>query len=123
MHHACAKRVTSSCHRFRSATFRRRFTSDQPCEPGYRITRPPELIAEVVSPSTRRRDEQTKFELYRQEGVTWYLLPDPSTAKATAYRLIEGDYRKVRDFHEGEHAVELTACTIRLDCSRLWERP
>jgi Uma2 family endonuclease len=30
---------------------------------GDRVTRPPELIAEVISPSTRRRDEQTKFEL------------------------------------------------------------
>jgi Uma2 family endonuclease len=86
---------------------------------GDRITRPPELIAEVVSPSTRRRDEQTKFELYRQEGVTWYLLLDPAAAKARLYRLVDGDYREVDD---GNYNIPLSACRIVLDCSQLWAK-
>ena len=38
------------------------------------ITRAPELIVEIVSPKTARRDEVTKFQLYAAEGVHWYLL-------------------------------------------------
>nr|WP_242477147.1 Uma2 family endonuclease [Halochromatium glycolicum] len=87
-----------------------------------RITRPPELIAEVISPPTRRRDEQTKFELYRQEGVTWYLLLDPSRAQAGLYRLVDGNYRKVSGFHDGGHDIAFSTCTLRLDFARLWER-
>jgi hypothetical protein len=36
--------------------------------------------------------------------------------------LIEGDYRKVGGFHDGEQAIALSACTIRVDFSRLWDR-
>lgn len=40
---------------------------------GERLTRAPELIFEVISPATARRDEQTKFQLYREEGVSCYV--------------------------------------------------
>lgn len=90
---------------------------------GERLTRAPELIVEVVSPSTARRDEQTKFQLYRDEGVTWYVLVYPAAAKAKVYRLIDGDYRKIGDFHDQLHCFELSACAVPFDFARIWHKP
>ena len=90
---------------------------------GERLTRAPELIFEVVSPSTARRDEQTKFQLYRDEGVTWYVLVYPSATKAKVYRLIDGDYRKIGDFHDEQHCFELSACNVPFEFGRIWRKP
>lgn len=88
---------------------------------GERITRAPELIVEVVSSSSARRDEHIKFQLYRDEGVTWYVLVYPAAAKAKVYRLVDGEYRKVGDFHDEQHDFELSRCSIAFDFGRLWQ--
>lgn len=87
---------------------------------GERLTRAPELIFEVISPATARRDEQTKFQLYREEGVSCYVLVYPSAAKAKVYRLVDGDYRKVGDFHDERYTFVLSRCGIDFDFGRLW---
>ncbi len=89
---------------------------------GERLTRAPTLIFEVISPKTARRDEVVKFDLYRAEGVLHYVLIYPDAKKAKVYRLIEGEYRKVGDFHDESHCFELPGCTIDFDFSRIWKR-
>ncbi|NEX20811.1 Uma2 family endonuclease [Thiorhodococcus mannitoliphagus] len=94
------------------------------CHPpkGDRLTRAPELIFEVVSKKTARRDEVAKFQLYQDEGVAHYVLVYPEARKAKVYRLTEGEYRKVGDFHDETHSFELSKCIIPCDFSRLWRR-
>ena len=89
---------------------------------GERLTRAPSLIFEVISPKTARRDEVIKFDLYRTEGVMHYVLIYPDSKKAKVYRLIEGEYRKVGDFHDEKHCFELPGCAIDFDFSRIWKR-
>ena len=86
------------------------------------LTQAPDLIFEVVSKTTARRDEVTKLELYRAEGVAHYVLVYPDSNKAKVYRLIEGAYRKVGDFNCERHVFELSKCTIDFDFARLWRR-
>lgn len=89
---------------------------------GERLTRAPDLIFEVISPKTARRDEVVKFDLYRSEGVAHYVLVYPEAKKAKVYRLVEGEYRKVADFCSETHRFELSRCAFDLDFSRLWKR-
>lgn len=89
---------------------------------GERLTRAPDLIFEVISPRTARRDEGVKFELYRTEGVAHYVLIYPEAKKAKVWRLVEGEYRKVADFHDEIHRFELSQCAFDFDFSRLWKR-
>jgi Uma2 family endonuclease len=89
---------------------------------GERLTRAPDLIFEVISPKTSRRDEVIKFDLYRKEGVGYYVLVYPEAKKAKVWQLIEGDYRKVGDFYDEKHCFGLSGCTIDFDFSRLWKR-
>ncbi|MFN3397747.1 MAG: Uma2 family endonuclease [Sulfurimicrobium sp.] len=89
---------------------------------GERLTRAPDLVFEVVSQTTSRRDEVVKFDLYRSEGVANYVLVYPEAHKAKVYRLIDGEYRKVADFCNETHHFELSKCALDFDFSRLWRR-
>lgn len=89
---------------------------------GERLTRAPDLIFEVISPRTARRDEVLKFDLYRAEGVSHYVLVYPEARKAKVWRLVQGEYRKVGDFHDESCRFELSRCALDFDFGRLWQR-
>jgi Uma2 family endonuclease len=47
---------------------------------------PPELVIEILSPSTRPRDERLKRDLYERVGVDEYWLVDPDGDTIVVYR-------------------------------------
>jgi Uma2 family endonuclease len=53
----------------------------------------PDLVVEVLSPSTRRRDLSSKLRLYERSGVAEYWVIDPEEDTVEVYRLDEGGYR------------------------------
>jgi len=61
----------------------------------------PDLLVEILSPSTRRRDEITKRHLYEQNGVREYWVVDPELEAIKVYRLAGETYRR-----EAELTVE-----------------
>jgi Uma2 family endonuclease len=88
---------------------------------GERLTIAPEIVFEIISPSTARRDETAKFELYRREGVKYYILVYPSLGTAKLYRLqSDGNYLKVNDFRKELTSFELDKCTLTFDFSKIW---
>jgi Uma2 family endonuclease len=50
----------------------------------------PDLVIEVLSPSTRRVDEGAKFRLYERYGVPEYWVIDPISETVRIYRLVNG---------------------------------
>ena len=50
----------------------------------------PELVVEVASPGTRKRDDGIKRRLYERQGVTEYWIVDPEVDRIRIYRQ-EGD--------------------------------
>lgn len=88
---------------------------------GEKLTKTPELIVEVVSPSSAKRDELTKFELYQQEGVKFYILAYPDEQVAKVYRLHEGRYIKVEDFVNEVFDFSVKECALNIDFSRVWQ--
>lgn len=54
---------------------------------GQYLTFPPELIVEILSPSTALKDRNTKYDLYEQEDVKYYIIIDPDTMVAEMYEL------------------------------------
>ena len=57
---------------------------------GYRGA--PDLIVEILSPSTRRHDKFVKLELYRKAGVREYWIVDPDSREVQALLLENGRY-------------------------------
>ena len=88
----------------------------------YYLTKAPEIIVEILSPSTATRDEKYKFSLYEQEKVTYYILIYPEDLRAKIYRLKDSHYDKEGDFSfESYHFTE-TTCGISLDFGKLFQR-
>jgi Uma2 family endonuclease len=50
------------------------------------IQGPPALVIEVLSPGTRKRDEQVKRDLYERMGILEYWLVDPDANRVAVYR-------------------------------------
>jgi Uma2 family endonuclease len=78
---------------------------------------PPALILEILSPASRRKDRNIKFELYREQGVRYYLMADYERHILETYELKDNVYR------ETEHTTFLLepGCQVSLDPAALWE--
>ncbi|MGO8962097.1 MAG: Uma2 family endonuclease [Streptosporangiaceae bacterium] len=61
------------------------------------VTRPPELVVEIASPSTAHYDRNRKRTVYAEYGIPayWIVVPDPARPSLTAYRLADGGYAEV----------------------------
>jgi Uma2 family endonuclease len=57
-----------------------------------RLERPPTLVVEVASPSTRMVDRGTKRLAFENAGVPTYWLVDPDEPSLTVLRLVDGAY-------------------------------
>ena len=86
------------------------------------ITKPPKIVVEIISKSTARRDEVTKFELYEKEKVPYYVIVYPNDLKAKVYKLNDGTYEKVDDFTtEVMHFSDLE-CEATVDFQKVFKR-
>ena len=65
-------------------------------------TAAPDLVVEILSPSTRTRDLTAKRDLYERYRVPAYWIVDPEDATVTVYRLVEGRYAEPETLGEGD---------------------
>lgn len=86
------------------------------------ITKAPEIIVEVISKTTAKRDEKTKFEIYEKEKVKYYVIVYPDDLKAKVYRLKDGQYDKQGDFSKERYAFTDTLCPVSVDFERVFKR-
>ena len=81
------------------------------------IRTPPVLIVEILSASTRMKDRNTKFNMYQDCGVKFYLMADPDTKKVEIFKLVDNIYREMPD----KGIFNLTKdCMIALDYTALF---
>ncbi|MBT3967546.1 MAG: Uma2 family endonuclease [Gammaproteobacteria bacterium] len=92
----------------------------QPDHPNY-ISRAPELIFEILSPSTSERDRNLKYRLYESEGVKYYAIVNHEDRIAKIYRLQDGRFVKAADVVEETFEFDLGVCNFNLDFSRVWK--
>ena len=86
------------------------------------MTKAPEIIVEVISKSTAKRDEKTKFKLYEEEKVKYYIIVYPTDLKAKVYRLENGKYTKEGDFLTDSYDFEETSCKASIDFEKVFRR-
>ena len=71
------------------------------------VTPSPHLKVKVGSPSTRRRDEKLKHQLYERFGVSEYWVVDPDIDVVRVFRLVDGKYLRA-DESSRDHGDVLT---------------
>jgi len=86
------------------------------------LTKAPEIIVEIISPSTAKRDEKYKFEIYEEEKVNYYILIYPNDLRAKVYKLDGKKYDKQGDFTTQSYKFENTTCKIELDFEQVFKR-
>ena len=57
----------------------------------------PDMVVEILSPSTQRHDRFTKFSLYQRASVREYWIVDPDSKTAQSFILEDGHY-SVKEF-------------------------
>jgi len=86
------------------------------------LTKAPKIIIEILSPSTAKKDETIKFDIYEEEGVEYYILVYPDDLRAKAYRLTDGKYRKIGDFSKETLEFDGLNCKLFLDFAKVFAR-
>ena len=78
---------------------------------------PPAIVVEILSPSTHLKDKNTKYDLYQDFGIRYYLIIDPDKETIEIYKLDEeGKYQLVND-----EEFQLTdKCAIKPDFKSIW---
>lgn len=85
------------------------------------IKHPPEAIFEVVSKTSAIRDEELKFELYRREGVRYYIIVYPEIKKVRGFILENKQYEKIFDGDTGVLRLDLChTCQAEIDVSKIF---
>jgi Uma2 family endonuclease len=80
----------------------------------------PELIIEVVSLSSTKRDEVMKFDLYQREGVLYYILAYPDKRLAKIYHNEVGGFRKSGDYSTETVEFNIRECSFSVDFGLIW---
>ena len=73
----------------------------------------PDLVMEVLSPSTTRHDRFTKFNLYQRAGVREYWIVDPADKSVQVFVLEDGHYT-AQDFGTAGDTVRVN---VLKDCA------
>lgn len=85
--------------------------------------RPPSLVIEVTSNSTRHEDLRNKKDLYERLGVEEYFLHDPREEHLDpplqGFRLVDGKYRPIEPSPAGELSSRVTGLSLRCAGGRL----
>ena len=78
---------------------------------------PPDLVIEILSPSTAERDRSLKRALYARYGVREYWLVDPDTRTVTVLLLDDGAFAEVARYGAGQTLTSptLAGFTVNLD--------
>ena len=86
-----------------------------------RLHFPPKAVFEILSPSTREKDRITKFQIYEEQGVKYYVIVDPDSQEVEVYQLKEGNYELACKFkRDGEFTFDLGECRAKLNFSKIW---
>ena len=80
----------------------------------------PEIIFEVVSKGSVKRDELLKFDLYKKEGVKFYGIVYPDDKRVKIYKLINGEYIKNTDIKNEIFETDELTCAVKVDFSKVW---
>jgi Uma2 family endonuclease len=88
---------------------------------GTRLTVPPVLVFEILSPSTSRQDKILKYKLYEKAGVKYYCIVDPESTAADLFEFRSNKYGKTGDFRNGKMTLDLNCCRIDFDFNELFE--
>ena len=86
------------------------------------ISKAPEIITEIISPATAKRDETLKFEIYQSQKVKYYILVYPDELIAKVFELDGKNYIKKGEFSEETISFQTSCNEVKIDFNRAFKR-
>ncbi len=83
---------------------------------------PPDLVVEVLSPSTAWRDRGVKMRMYATYGVPEYWIVDPDARQIQIHNLTDGKWLPAQRGESGAEVESTVLEGLRFDPARLFER-
>jgi len=81
----------------------------------------PELVVEILSPSTAMKDRHTKFEIYQEQKIKFYLIVDIDKQDVELYRLAaDSTYEQVHFNMQQPVSFALSGCSFDLVFDTIW---
>lgn len=80
-----------------------------------------DLVAEIISPSSRQRDRIEKRDLYEQHGIKEYWMIDPDAQTVEVLALENGEYRLAGRWRPGETARSVLLAGFEVAVSALFQ--
>lgn len=80
----------------------------------------PDLIVEVISPSSIRTDRKVKFDTYEQHSVAEYWLVDPKAHLVEVYTLSNGEYALLGQYTHDEVVTSQVLAGLEIVASSLF---
>lgn len=77
---------------------------------------PPVLVVEIISPSSIKNDRVYKFEIYREQGVKYYILADYLKQTVEVFELVDNFYKQ----QDVNIFVLDKNCTVSFDFDEIW---
>ncbi len=81
---------------------------------------PPDLVVEIVSPESGRKDRKEKFLLYERYGVSEYWIVDPDEEVVEIYRLDGGRFERIGAFGPEDKPGAPVLSGFECDLSRVF---
>lgn len=82
----------------------------------------PDLVVEIVSPSTSAYDRVTKAQVYARYGVSYYWVVDPEIIVVEEFRLERGIFMLIRSWENEEIFMPEIFPGLRVDLQKLWKQ-
>ena len=82
---------------------------------------PPSLVVEILSPSTALKDRHSKFEIYQQQQIKYYLIVSVDTETAEVFEIEKGVYKLKQSGREFSYTFSFEdGCSASIDFKELW---
>lgn len=98
-----------------------RFDLAQVVPDGQKFTLAPDVIAEVLSPATRRNDRHAKMRAYADFGVANYWILDPENQTLEAFELQNGVYQTTAFLEKDEKFAPANLPELSISLSQVFE--
>ena len=80
----------------------------------------PQMIFEVLSPSTKKKDRTVKYNIFQEEGVKYYILVEPKGNFAEVYKLVNGYYKLEGEFTTETYSFEIDDCKMEFNFANIF---
>lgn len=82
----------------------------------------PDIVVEILSPSTAYKDEGEKLKLYEKHGVKEYWIVNPEARYIMIYRLENSKYGKPEYLTENETLESRVLEGLRIELAEVWSK-